>query len=357
MNRNKTFIDSILQNRILSHAIFWLFFLVFSTTIAALSDGRVIAHLIKYLSILPSQMLAAYILVYFQVSSVLMKRQYALFVLSFAFTSYFFSALARFSVVHIAEPFFRKDFEQETILEILSDTEYLFTVYFPSVYTIAFLMLIVHSAKRRSDQRRRIELLEKEKAMNELKFLKAQIQPHFLFNTLNNLYALTLAKSDLAPEVVLKLSEILDFILYQSNQSEIPIEKEIELIQGFIDLETLRYGDLIDVTFEHELDTSVAKISPLILLPFVENAFKHGASGNLDDPMIKVRLKVENDQLLFSVFNNKPKQYGKKKETLHGGIGIKNLKRQLQLNYAQKHTLDVQETDNDYHIHLTLELS
>ena len=357
MNTSKTFIDSIVQNRILSHTIFWLFFLIFSVTIAALSDGKVTAHIIKYLSILPSQILAAYLLIYFQVGKLLMKRQYIFFILSLVLTSYLFSALARFSVVHIAEPFFRKDFEQETILEILADAEYLYYVYFPSVYTIAFLMLIVHNVKRRSDQIRKIELLEKEKATNELKFLKAQIQPHFLFNTLNNLYALTLAKSDLAPEVVLKLSEILDFILYQSSQSEIPVEKEIELIQSFIDLETLRYGDLIEVTFDHEVDNTSAKISPLILLPFVENAFKHGASGNLEDPTIDVDLKVEKNQLLFSVFNNKPKDEGRKKETLHGGIGIKNLKRQLALNYDQKHTLKIQETNQNYHVQLTLELN
>ena len=166
-----------------------------------------------------------------------------------------------------------------------------------------------------------------------------------------------MAKSDLAPEVVLKLSEILDFILYQSSQSEIPVEKEIELIQSFIDLETLRYGDLIEVTFDHEVDNTSAKISPLILLPFVENAFKHGASGNLEDPTIDVDLKVEKNQLLFSVFNNKPKDEGRKKETLHGGIGIKNLKRQLALNYDQKHTLKIQETNQNYHVQLTLELN
>ena len=210
--------------------------------------------------------------------------------------------------------------------------------------------------KKRADEQQQIEILKKEKATNELKFLKAQIQPHFLFNTLNNLYALTLAKSDLAPEVVLKLSDLLDFILYQSNQSEIPVEKEIELIQGFIDLESLRYGDLIQVNFEHQVDNPSVKISPLILLPFVENAFKHGASGNLEDPEISVKLNVENGQLSFHVFNNKPKTQGKKKEQLHGGIGIKNLQRQLELNYTGQYQLDIQDTNKNYTVHLTLEL-
>jgi len=357
MSTRKAFIDSIIQNRVLSHVLFWGVFLIFSTSIATSSGGRMIDHWIKYLSLLPSQMLAAYLLVYVQVGKILLNRQYVLFILSLMFTGYFFSALARFSIVHIAEPFFRTDFEQENIVEILMDTEYLFTVYFPSVYTIAFLMLIVYSVRRRANQIRRIELLEKEKATNELKFLRAQMQPHFLFNTLNNLYALTLAKSDLAPEVVLKLSEILDFILYQSNQSEIPIEKEIELIQGFIDLESLRYGDLIQVTFNHQVDVTSTKVSPLILLPFVENAFKHGTSGNLEDPTIRIDLKVANNQLTFSVFNNKPKASDQKRDALHGGIGIKNLRRQLELNYPQKHTLEIQETETNYNIELTLALT
>jgi sensor histidine kinase YesM len=344
-----------MQNRTGSHIVFWIFFLLFTTSIAALSDGVFTDHFIKYLAILPTQILASYLLIYVQIPKLLQKKRYTLFVFSLLLTGYFFSALARFNVVHIAEPFFRTDFEQETILEILSDTYFLFTVYFPTVYTVAFLILIIHSVKKKSNERQQIEVLHKEKAMNELKFLKAQIQPHFLFNTLNNLYALTLAKSDLAPEVVLKLSEMLDFILYQSSQAAIEIQKEIELIQGFVDLESLRYGDLIDARFIHQVDDESAKISPLILLPFVENAFKHGASGNTENPTIDIQLNVENEFLTFKVYNNKP-AIQNVKEAIHGGIGIKNLKRQLELNYPNQYSLDLKETETDYSVHLTLQL-
>ncbi len=357
MSTKKTFIDSILQNKILSHTLLWSFFLLFSTTLATLNSGKLTEELIKYLAILPSQMLASYFLIYFQIPKLSLKKKYVSFFISLIISGYFFSALARFCVVHIAEPLFRKDFEQETILEILSDSDYLFSVYFPSVYSVAFIVLIIYSLRKRAEQQQQIEILQKEKATNELKFLRAQIQPHFLFNTLNNLYALTLSKSDLAPKVVLKLSEILDFILYQSNQPEIPIEKEIELIESFIELETLRYGDLLDIQFHHEIKDQKSNIAPLILLPFVENAFKHGVAGNLENPKIKIDLKIDNNTLQFQVYNNKPKVIVSVKETMKGGIGTQNLKRQLELNYLDKYNLDVENTEEEYRVFLQIDLN
>jgi len=356
MSTTKTFIDRILENKILSHVIFWTLYLAFSTTLSTMNSGRFTEELIKYLALLPIQILAAYTLLYVQVPLFSMKKKYTFFFISLIFSGYIFSAMARFSMVHIAEPFFRKDFAQESLWEILADVYFLLVVYFPAVYSVAFILLIIHMLKKRSDEQQQIEVLKKEKATNELKFLRAQIQPHFLFNTLNNLYALTLAKSDLAPQVVLKLSEILDFILYQSNESEISVEKEIELIEGFIELETLRYGDILNVNFDYKKDDFSAKISPLILLPFVENAFKHGTAGNIEDPTIDIQLQVKNGKLNFKVYNNKPKEVVNKKETM-GGIGIKNLKRQLELNYPNKYTLDVQNSEQEYRISLTLDLN
>ena len=357
MSNGRTFVDRILENKVLSHGIFWIIYLVFSTTLSTMNSGRFTEELIKYLALLPIQLLAAYTLLYVQVPIFSMKKKYASFFISLVFTGYVFSAMARFSMVHIAEPFFRKDFVQESIWEIVTDVYFLLIVYFPAVYSVAFILLIIHMLKKRTDEQQQIEVLKKEKATNELKFLRAQIQPHFLFNTLNNLYALTLTKSDLAPQVVLKLSEILDFILYQSNQAEISVEKEIELIEGFIELETLRYGDILNINFDYQTDDPLAKISPLILLPFVENAFKHGAAGNIEDPTIDIQLKVNKGKLSFKVYNNKPKAIMNTKESMRGGIGIKNLKRQLELNYPDKYSLDIQNSDQEYKISLILDLN
>lgn len=353
---NQSLLDRILRNRWLTHILFWSGLFLLFTVLAALNTGEVKSHLITNLSTLPWQIAAAYTLNYYQIPRLLYRKKYFLFTLSLLVSIYIFSALGRISVVHIAEPFIRVDFEQETIQEILSDTAYLFSVYFTTTYVYAFVMILIKAVKIRFEERHKIEMLEKEKVTNELKFLKGQIQPHFLFNTLNNLYALTLSKSDLAPQVVLKLSELLDFILYQSNQSTIPISKEIELIQGFIDLETLRYGDKISIDFKHETQNNNTPISPLLLLPLVENAFKHGVSGSTKNAKIKIDLKVDPIQLQFLIYNTKPKAMLSK--NLKGsGIGTANMKRQLALNYPAKHTFEIEETSEDYLVKLCITLN
>ncbi|MGK0446881.1 MAG: sensor histidine kinase YesM [Polaribacter sp.] len=357
MKSNKSIIDEIIQNRTISHLLFWSSLLLIFITIATSSSTDPIkTHIIIYVSMLPSQIMAAYILNYYQIPKLLLKKKYLLFIISILFSVYVFSALGRLSLVYIAEPFVREEFTQESVKDILSNTAYLFSVYFPAVYIYAFIMLIVKMIKNRFEVKHQVEVLKKEKATNELKFLKAQIQPHFLFNTLNNLYALTLAKSDLAPEIVLKLSTLLDFILYQSDEPKILINREIELIQGFIDLESLRYGDKLDLVFEHHVDNSNTKIAPLVLLPIIENAFKHGSSGNPDTAKICLKLSVVNNVLNFEVYNSKPKIHSNPIDPNKSGIGTVNLKRQLELIYPNKNQLKVEDSVDCYVVKLYLDL-
>lgn len=349
--------DTIIKNRIITHILFWLSFITLFTILATLNTGELKYNIYSYMSLLPSQIIAAYLLNYFQIPMLLFKKKFLWFAISIIISVYFLSAFGRWSIVYLAEPFIRSDFIQESIVEILSDTAYLFSIYFPSVYTYAFIMLIIKILKRRFDEKQRIEILEKEKITNELKFLKAQIQPHFLFNTLNNLYALTLSKSDLAPKVVLKLSELLDFILYHSNEKTIAVSKEIELITGYIELESLRYGKALDLAFVHDVDNNNTQIAPLLLLPAIENAFKHGASTDPKNAKIDVKLTVINGQLIFKVYNNKLKDSIKQKEPSKKGIGNVNLKRQLEIYYPKKHKLRTKETENSYFIELNLDLN
>lgn len=356
MKNNKAIIDAVIQNRAISHLLFWITFLLIFIKIASLNSGSIGTYSIIYVSMLPSQIVAAYILNYYQVPKLLLKKKYLLFAVSMFFFVYVFSALGRLSLVYIAEPFVRDDFIQESVAEVLADTAYLFSVYFPTIYIYAFIMLMVKMIKNRFEERHQIEILKKEKATHELKFLKAQIQPHFLFNTLNNLYALTLTKSDLAPEVVLKLSALLDFILYQGDEPTISMSSEIELIQGFIDLESLRYGDKLDLVFEHTIDNTNTQIAPLVLLPIIENAFKHGSSGNPDSAKIAIKLSVIHKVLNFEVHNSKPKIRIQPKDASKSGIGTLNLKRQLELNYPDKNQLKVIESSNNYVVKLYLDL-
>ena len=140
----------------------------------------------------------------------------------------------------------------------------------------------------------------------ELKTLKNQLNPHFLFNTLNNLYTLALKKDDKAPEVIAKLSEILDFVLYRCNEDYVSVEKEITLIENYIALEKLRYNeDRLDILFTKNIEVS-NKISPLIILTFIENAFKHGVINETQKATIRLNLKSKTQHIIFSIENTKP---------------------------------------------------
>ncbi len=325
--------------------------------LATINSGLFVTSVANYLALLPFQILAAYLLNYYQIPKLLLQKKYWAFGGSVLLSAYLFSALGRISIVHLVEPFIREDFTQESIQEILQDWAYLFSSYFPAIYIYALIMFFIKAFKRRFEEKHRIEILQKEKATNELKFLRAQIQPHFLFNTLNNLYALTLAKSDVAPEVVLKLSEILDFILYQSDERTIAIEKEIELIKAFIELETLRYGNRLNCLFKHESKSTNVQIAPLLLLPLVENAFKHGTKGGAERVNIEIDLAATEEQVIFTISNDKAQEVKNQSITASSsGIGTSNLERQLALNYPEKHQLQINETHTTYTVALTIDL-
>jgi two-component system, LytTR family, sensor kinase len=168
-----------------------------------------------------------------------------------------------------------------------------------------------------------------------LKFLKTQIHPHFLFNTLNNLYALTLKKSERAPEMVLKLSELINYMLYECRSDEVDLSKEVNFIRSYVDIEKMRYGDKLDVDIRVKGELTDRKIAPLIILPFVENCFKHGASENLQQSWVKVTIDSHIDHLVIKVENSKSGRNGNGSE----GIGIQNVRRRLDLLYPGKHEL------------------
>lgn len=198
--------------------------------------------------------------------------------------------------------------------------------------------------------------LERRSMQSELKFLKTQINPHFLFNTLNNLYALTLKKSDLAPDIVLKLSDMMRYMLYECNEKLVPLQKEIIYLQHYIDLEKLRFGNKERMHFSVEGDVKDQKIAPLILIPFVENAFKHGLKSSVqENAYFYCYLIIENNHLEFTVINSKPELPVAEKDRF-GGIGLVNVQRRLNLLYPDKYTLKIKNTKEEYSVKLTLEL-
>ena len=359
MSTLTNFIDKTLQNSIAQHLLFWGILLLVSSYYLSLFDHSFSFYMVNNLALLPSQVAAAYLLAYFQVPNLIYERKYWQFALSFVVIAAVLVFIARILIVHVAEPILEIGNAKETLLEIISDPLYLLQVYFPSVYLNAFILLIIKLIKNRFEEKaatmHQLAILQKEKIASELKFLKTQIHPHFLFNTLNNLYVLTLRKSDAAPEVVVKLSEMLDYMLYQCNAPKISLDKEITLIQHYIDLEMLRYGERLDLGFKHEVDDPKTEVAPMILLSIVENAFKHGARGNIRNPEIKIHLRVKEKQLYYEVFNTKP-ILGKADIPTNRGIGANNIERQLELIYPGKHQIDIDESADFYRLVLKINL-
>lgn len=173
-------------------------------------------------------------------------------------------------------------------------------------------------------------LLEKKEA--ELNYLKAQTNPHFLFNTLNNIYSLARDKNDLAPESILRLSKILRFMLYDTNGEYITIEQELKIIEDYIALEKLRYDDSLHISFKQTIDNLDQPIPPLLLIPLVENAFKHGVSETRANPFIDIQLTIYQQQLFF-VVKNSAEEFSQQRQVKEN-IGLSNLRRQLELLYS-----------------------
>lgn len=203
------------------------------------------------------------------------------------------------------------------------------------------------------NQKQKTELLTQKQA-GEIALLRSQINPHFLFNTLNNIYSLVYQKSDDAPTAVMRLSEIMRYMLYESNVNQVELIKEINYLNSFIELQQLRMKKKDFVTFNIEGKIEGVFISPMLLIPFVENAFKHGAK-NFQTPGIEIKLKIIEDNLEFEVNNYHNKTYQFNKD--HGkGIGLLNVKRRLELIYPNKHTLEIIQTNIQYKIILQIKL-
>jgi two-component system sensor histidine kinase AlgZ len=197
---------------------------------------------------------------------------------------------------------------------------------------------------------------ENEKLIAELNFLKAQINPHFLFNTLNNLYYLAYSQSSNTTEVIAKLSQMMRYMIYDTNQPKVLLKKEIEYMQNYISLERLRLNSQIPVQFNVHGNVDDAWITPLVLITFLENAFKHGVSNSSTDAWINVNIEVKGNECLFSVENSKHavvRQEGSEKS----GIGLQNVQRRLELSYPERFHLDVKDLQDRYSVKLNLTLA
>ncbi len=204
-------------------------------------------------------------------------------------------------------------------------------------------------------QRRQTLEAEQQRSVAELKLLKAQLHPHFLFNTLNNLYSHTLEFSPKSPEIVLKLSGLLRFMIYESNTARIPLSKEIELLQDYISLEQLRYGERLEISISIHGDVDNYQIAPMLLLPFLENAFKHGTSRQIDQCWISFNLSVEASLMAFKLINSIDPNIETEDQN-SGGIGLQNVIRRLQLLYKDHFKIETVKMADVFVVDLQLTL-
>ena len=200
----------------------------------------------------------------------------------------------------------------------------------------------------------RLQEIEKEKTLSELKALKSQVNPHFLFNSLNSIYSLARKKSEEVPDKIIQLSDLMRHIIYDSNVDFISLEKEVEMVQNYIELQNLRTHENNKIEFETCGDIKGKKIAPLIFLPFVENSFKHGLKGGAKNAYVKIKLEGTGKVINFEIENSKGTSievYNSK----YKGIGIENVKRRLDLIYPNLHSLKISDNENTFKVLLQLQ--
>ncbi len=322
--------------------------------ISFIVEGELWEPIVNKLGYLPSQILITYVFLYFLLP-LLYKRQYARFAIMGIIALYVSTVLARALKIYFYEPLIGHDSPQESIREILIQRDPLLVQYFIWVLMVPVFTIILVLVYQHFQQQRQLAALEARRMQSELGFLQGQLHPHFLFNTINNLYTLSIQGSEKTSDVAKRLRNILAFMFEKRDALLIPLKEELDLVYNYVALEKLRYGDRLD--FQMEVDTSPEKyvVIPFIFLSLVENAFKHGASKDLGHPYIHINLGGKNGSLKFIIENSKSESQGKDTTGYTQGIGLENIRRQLELLYPDAHRYDIVNDQDKYRVEVEID--
>jgi sensor histidine kinase YesM len=292
---------------------------------------------------LPIRIFIVYFNLYFLIPRFLLTKQYFAYAISL-FSAMLLAGTAQYLVVyHFLYPIYFPEYLADGYWNI-----YKFIKYGIGLNTVILVTTVIKILKYWYKDQQTAQELSREKLEAELKLLKGQIHPHFLFNTLNNLYSLTLKKSDCAPEIVLKLSELMNYMLYEASATQVALTKEIQYIQNYLTLEKIRYADRVEINLNQRGQLSSYQIAPMLLLPFVENSFKHGVSGEIEKAWVSIDLSVKDNWLTYKVENTKSNDKGYAKRDYAEGIGLKNLQRRLEIIYPNRHELKIFAEESTY---------
>jgi sensor histidine kinase YesM len=336
-------------NSLKFHIGFWIVFIVINTILGASYKNEFIQAFVIELISLPMRLTITY-LNYFLLLPLLIRfnkiGKYVLWTLLSLIVSGFLQRIIDYSVLSVVFP------------EMTNYGLWIPYKFFKTIFVIGIpviLLIGIVSLSKMAELQKKTKTLENEKLESELKYLKSQINPHFLFNTLNNIYSLSLKNSKKTPELILKLSDFLSFSLYESDKKFITLEKEISLINDYIELEKSRFEDRVKINVSLPENTYDTIIPPLILVPFVENAFKHSLKNETTKANIDINLVVDVRNLKFTVVNSKPKSG--LQSISKNGLGLVNIQKRLNIIYNKDFSLEINENDENFEIVLKIKFS
>lgn len=330
--------------RIAIHTLFWVFaWLFFFSYYKRYSEVNVFTFTASIINLLAA-MATVYTFNYYLIPRILLKNKQRKF---FAFA---FIAIVMFFYIQLLLTLF-------LVVKLLYTERRLFpemldvVMLFFNLFFIVCLAIAIKFYKRWNEKEHREQVIQKEKVEAELQMLKTQINPHFLFNTLNSIYVLAMKKSEQTANMVMKLSDILDYILYKINTPKISIANEIQIIQNYIELEKVRFTDRVTILLNTNLQSQNLQIPPMLIIPFIENAFKHGVAKSMEKSWIHIGIDETDTLLHVKVTNSKSKNVTIRKS---GGIGLVNVKKRLELLYNEDYQLTISDKNNSYEVILSI---
>jgi two-component system, LytTR family, sensor kinase len=323
--------------------IFWIAF-VFISTYSSSQTTSLANSITRTLLVLPLQLVLFYTCYLYLVPQYFEKKKYlqfsGLLVLLIGVTTVLRLLLKNFVFDWIDFHIISLSFIEQLMVLIISQI---------LVVLISSLLAV---AKKKYEFEKRYQETQNQFLESELNYLKSQVSPHFLLNTLNNIYSFALTNSPETPNAVLKLSEMLKYFLYESSRKKIMVGRELEIIQSYIELFQLRFQDDLDISVNFCIKNEQKEIEPLLLMSLVENTFKHSGIGTLEKAFIRIKAEEKDNHLIFSTHNSKMEV----NETInqYGGIGLQNISKRLLLNYPGRHELNVMQDDASFSVTLII---
>jgi two-component system sensor histidine kinase AlgZ len=343
------------RNRVvLMHLSFWCVYLSFFIYQVSSRGGKQDVDWERVLTVVTIQvsfaMLIGYLNYFFLLPKFLAEKKWRRYFLQFAVI---FALLITLRMQ--VERYIIDGYEHQEQNQYLYSSRFIIHVVTTNFFIVVFLGMIRFAVEWFEFEAHK-KNVENERLTAELNFLKAQINPHFLFNTLNNLYYLAYTQSANTTEVIAKLSQMMRYMIYDSNYPQVPLSKEIEYMQNYISLERLRLNDQIPIEFKQEGTTSNdILITPLIFITFLENAFKHGVSNSHSGAWVKIYIQLKGKECTYTVENSKiPTSKPEAEEK--SGIGLQNVRRRLELSYPNRHQLQVKDLPDRYIVELKITL-